>query len=52
MPLYTKCLKCAGWKAMPENPVAGDTQTTGLMMNLPEPPKNPCTCGDTEEEKA
>lgn len=47
MPLYTKCLKCGGWKAMPESPGTGNALATGLMMNLPEPPKNLCSCSDT-----
>lgn len=47
VPLYTKCMKCGGWKQMPDNPTEDDQMSTGMMMNLPEPPKHLCTC-DTQ----
>lgn len=44
MPLFTKCLKCGGWKQMPEDPDEQAQLPTGMMMNVPEPPENLCTC--------
>ena len=50
MPLFTKCLKCAGWKQMPEDPTAQNQFPTGLMMNVPEPPANLCSCDVAEAD--
>lgn len=35
---------------MPENPTEQNQIPTGMMMNLPEPPANLCTCGPDERD--
>ncbi len=46
MPLFTKCLKCGGWRQMPDDPSAQSHFPTGLMMNVDQPPGNLCRCDD------
>ena len=47
-----KCLKCGGWRQMQENPTEKDQIATGMMMNLPEPPANVCSCNADGEGDA
>jgi hypothetical protein len=52
VPLYTRCLKCGGWRQMPEDPTQQDQVATGMMLNVPEPPRNLCSCDDDSQDKA
>jgi len=49
VPLYTKCLRCGGWRLVPEDPSGKAQFPTGLMMNTPTAPGKMCTC---DEERA
>jgi hypothetical protein len=36
---------------MPANPTEQDEMSTGMMMNLPEPPAHLCSCKASAEER-
>ena len=52
MGLWTKCMKCGGWKEMPSNPTEGGGFPTGMMLTADSLPGTACSCDAAPSEQA